>query len=139
LDTNEFPTFDYPVLIHEHHLDTFGHVNNAKYLEIFEDARWELITRRGYGLKEVMAKKIGPVILAIEMKFQKELTLREQIIVKTQVNSYSGKIAKMTQTMCKANGDVACTTIFTFGLFDLKARKLIEPTPEWLHAIGLKD
>jgi hypothetical protein len=29
---------EYEALIHERHLDTFGHVNNAAYLEILEEA-----------------------------------------------------------------------------------------------------
>ena len=41
---------DYQLVIREQHLDTFGHVNNAKYLEILEEARWDLITGNGYGL-----------------------------------------------------------------------------------------
>ena len=35
---------EYALVIREQHLDTFGHVNNAKYLEILEEARWDLIT-----------------------------------------------------------------------------------------------
>lgn len=34
------PIHEYPVVIREHHLDTFGHVNNAAYLDILEEARW---------------------------------------------------------------------------------------------------
>ena len=60
MDPSENPVFKYPVQIGESHLDTFGHVNNAKYLEIFEDARWELISKNGYGLEEVHRRKIGP-------------------------------------------------------------------------------
>lgn len=33
---------------------------------------------------------------------------------------------------------IASEAIFTFGLFDLKARKMISPTPEWKSAIGLE-
>ncbi len=46
---------EYQLLIHEGHLDSFGHVNNATYLNLFEEARWDWITARGYGLKEMGA------------------------------------------------------------------------------------
>ncbi len=49
----EFKTFVYDTQIKEHHLDSFGHVNNATYLSLYEEARWESITENGYGLKEV--------------------------------------------------------------------------------------
>lgn len=130
--------FEYPVLIREHHLDTFGHVNNAKYLEIFEDARWELILKNGYGLDEVHKRMIGPIVLGVEMQFKKEIKNREEINVTTQCTSYEGKIGKLVQKMIKKNGDEACSATFTFGLFDFKTRKLILPTPEWFKAIGLQ-
>ena len=48
-----YQEFIYPVQIRERHLDTFGHVNNAKYLELYEEARWEIINSRGYDLKQI--------------------------------------------------------------------------------------
>lgn len=50
---------------------------------------------------------------------------------------YKGKIAQMKQQMIKDDGSVASEAVFTFGLFDMKERKLIEPTPEWKRAIGM--
>jgi acyl-CoA thioester hydrolase len=44
----------------------------------------------------------------------------------------------MSQIMLKTNGEIACEAIFTFGLFDITQRKLIEPTPEWARAVGLE-
>ena len=46
-------------------IDAFGHVNNAVYLTLFEEARWEFVTNRGYGLKQIQEKQQGPVILAV--------------------------------------------------------------------------
>lgn len=131
--------FSYDLLIIESHLDTFGHVNNAVYLNIYEEARWDLITRNGYGLKKVQQAKQGPVILEVNLKFQKELTLREKIKITTQLISYNGKIGQLEQKMIKEDGSVASTAIFTFALFDTAARKLIEPTADWKNAIGYKD
>ena len=129
--------FEYAVLIREHHLDTFGHVNNAKYLEIFEDARWELISRDGFSLEEIHKKQIGPIVLGVDVQFKKEIKVREEINVTTQCISYEGKVGKLVQKMIKKNGDEACVAIFTFGLFDFKVRKLISPTSDWFKAIGL--
>jgi thioesterase-3 len=133
------PDFTYEVLIRESHLDTFGHVNNATYFELFEEARWDIITPRGYGLKEVQAKKQGPVVLAAEIKFLKELKLRERITIRTQCRPFEGKTAKIDQQMVKEDGVVACEVTFTFAFFDLAARKIIPPSAEWLRATGLGD
>jgi YbgC/YbaW family acyl-CoA thioester hydrolase len=127
----------YSVLIRESHLDTFGHVNNATYLALFEEARWDLVTANGFGLKEVQIAKQGPVILEVNLKFIKELKLRETITITTELLGYQGKIGKLKQQMLKADGEVASEATFVFGLFDLKERKLIPPTDQWKKAIGM--
>lgn len=127
----------YELLIRESDLDTFGHVNNATYLRMMEDARWDLITGRGYGLRRIRETGQGPVILEVNLKYMRELRLRETITITTEMLDYKGKIAHMKQQMRKADGTVAAEAIFTFGLFDLKERKLVDPTPEWKSAIGM--
>ena len=130
---------DYALVIREQHLDTLGHVNNARYLEILEEARWDLVTRNGYGLAEVMRRRIGPTILEINMKFQRELRNRQRITIRSWTESYVGKSGRFVQQIVDDEGNLCCDTLFTIGLFDLNARKLIAPTPEWLKAIGLTE
>lgn len=128
--------FEYEIQIKEYHLDSYGHVNNATYLTLYEDARWEAITRRGYGFDKIHATGLGPVILEVNLKFFKELKLREKIKITLELLSYEGKISKFKQLMIKENGKIASEAVFTAGLFDLNNRKLILPTPEWLEAIS---
>ncbi|CAE80864.1 acyl-CoA thioesterase [Bdellovibrio bacteriovorus] len=128
---------NYKVTIKEHHVDSLGHMNNATYLALFEEARWEVITSRGYGFKDIQKMKQGPVILEVNLKFQREVLLRETITITLEMLGYKGKIAQMKQQMIKDDGSVASEAVFTFGLFDMKERKLIEPTPEWKRAIGM--
>jgi YbgC/YbaW family acyl-CoA thioester hydrolase len=128
---------EYEMLIREHHLDTFGHVNNATYLELLEEARWDYITANGYGLDTVQRLRLGPVILEITLKFKRELGNRQKIRIRSGIESYEGKIATMAQTIVDPEGNVYCEARFVFGLFHLDARKLVAPTPEWLRAIGL--
>ena len=56
-----FNEFIYTVMIKENHLDTFGHVNNAAYLTLYEEARWDFITKNGYGLEVIQNEKKGPM------------------------------------------------------------------------------
>lgn len=130
--------FYYPLMIKEAHLDTFGHVNNATYLTLFEEARWDLVTKNGYGLKKIQETGLGPVILEIKLSFLKELFLRDEIIIETKMRAYVKKIAKISQKMIR-NNEVCCEAEFIMGFFDLNKRKLIPPTPEWLKAIGIEE
>lgn len=129
--------FKYNFKVLESHLDTFGHVNNATYLQLFEEARWDFITERGWGLKEVQERACGPVILELNLKFKREVKNREIITVESQCGDHLNKLVMtMHQKMNKENGDVAAILNLNVGLMDLKARKLIEPTAEWLKAVG---
>lgn len=128
---------EYPLLIIERHLDTFGHVNNATYLEIFEEARWDWIERGGFGLERIRQHGQGPVVLECSVRFRRELSNRTRVTVASRITSYAGKVGRMHQEILLPDGNVACEADFTMGLFDLERRKLIEPTPEWLACLGL--
>jgi len=129
-------TFHYDLDILERHLDTFGHVNNAKYLEIYEEARWAIITGNGFGLEEIRTTGLGPIILGVTVKFRRELKLRETIRVSTTIVKYERKVGTLRQTITNAKGELASEADFTIGLFDTIARKLVGPTEEWLKAFG---
>ncbi|MEO8401252.1 MAG: thioesterase family protein [Gammaproteobacteria bacterium] len=129
--------FSYPLIIKEIYLDTFGHVNNAAYLTLLEEARWDFITKNGYGLEKIQELGIGPTILEIKVIFLKELRVREEIVIETQMISYEKKVGKISQKMIR-NGEVCCDAEILMGLFSLHERKLILPTPEWLYAIGIQ-
>ncbi len=98
----------YQVTIHEAHLDTFGHVNNAKYLELYEQARWDLITNNGYGLDEIKKLKIGPVVLEVNLNFKREITNREVITIESTPKQLDHPlIMEINQRMLKSDGQVA--------------------------------
>ncbi len=134
----EFPAHEYPTLIRERHLDAFGHVNNAQYLVLFEEARWEMITSRGYGIREVLAKKIGTVVLECQVRFKRELRLREEIVIRTRVRELHKKTLVLIHEIVQEDGKIAAEATFTLGCFDLERRKLIPLSPEWLHAVAGK-
>ena len=129
----------YPLMILESHLDTFGHVNNASYLQLFEQARWEIITANGYGLDKVHETNLGPVILELKVRFNRELKLRQKVIIESQVEMQKRKFAIIRQTIRDdtEGAKIYCTAEFLFGLFDLRERKLVSPTQEWLKALGV--
>ncbi|MFT6633415.1 MAG: acyl-CoA thioester hydrolase [Bacteriovoracaceae bacterium] len=135
---SEFKHFEYQTQILEHHLDSFGHVNNAKYFELYEQARWDFISKNGYGLKEIVQNKKGPIVLDVSCRFKRELTNREKITIRSESLDVKGKISHMKQEIFKENGTLASDATFTFGFMDLEARRLMNPPEEWLKAIGTK-
>ena len=126
----------YQIRIRETHLDAYAHVNNATYLVLFEEARWELITAGGFGLKHVIETGKGTTLLEISLRFKREIGLRELITIETKMTYFRGKIGEIVQEMINEEGQVCCVAQMKIGMFDLKKRKLIPPTKEWLQAVG---
>ena len=133
--------FETEFLIRESLIDTFGHMNNARYLELFEEARWDIINGRGFSIAEIQKNGFGPVVLEVNLRFSKEVKLRQKIKIVSVVDTSlsTGKTMTMVQNMVNEKGEVCCTGRFLFGFFDLKARKLVSPSPEWSRAIGVLD
>jgi len=130
--------FEQTILIREEHLDTFGHVNNARYLEIFEQARWDLISDNGFGLDYIKTSGTGPVVLEITLRFMREIKNRQRMVIRSQLDSYEGKIGRMTQELIDESGQICCEGKFVIALWDTTARKIIAPTLEWRRAVGLE-
>lgn len=135
------PTFHYELQILEHHLDTFGHVNNAQYLSLYEEARWDFITKNNLGLKEILATKIGPVLLDLQMTFKAELKLREKITIvsKARTEMRNKYVMVLDQKMIKESGKIASSLSLSVGMMDLEERKLIMPSQEWKKALGIEE
>lgn len=129
---------EFATRVEARHLDMFGHVNNAAYLELFEQARWDLITGNGFGREQVEKSGIGPTLLEVTVRFKREIRGTGPVTIRTRTVSYKGKIGRLEQTMLSGD-EVSCTAEFVIALFDLKARKLLRPTPEWRRAVGLEE
>jgi YbgC/YbaW family acyl-CoA thioester hydrolase len=132
--------FEYVVEIKEFHLDSFGHVNNAAYVQLYEEARWDFITKNGFGLERIQREQKGPVLLDLQVRFKRELKNRERIRITSQtIEIKNSKILVLEQKMHKSDGKIASEATFTVGFFDLRERKLIDSGPDWLRAVGVKE
>lgn len=132
--------FNYEFEVLGTHLDVFGHVNNAVYLQLYEMARWDFIEKNGFGLERIKELKKGPVILDMTISFRAELKNRDIIRIESWSCGMKNKyVMKLAQRMVKSDGMEASTLDLSVGLFDLETRKLILPTEEWFKAIGERE
>lgn len=129
------PDFIFKTQIQESHIDMLGHVNNAFYLQLFEQARWSFITDNGYGLERIMATKQSPVVLEVNLKFKKELKNREAIEIRSYMKGWRGKIGQIYQEIVNSEDIISCSGLFTIGFFDMESRKLINVSEEFERAL----
>jgi acyl-CoA thioester hydrolase len=112
-------------------IDTFGHLNNAAYLEIYEWARWEWAEAGGIDVFEMTKKKgVGPAILHVDLNFHKEITAHEEIVVRTWFHKLDGFKGVIAQEMIKQDGSLASSVLFTFVMFNVNTRKVVKVPKE---------
>lgn len=57
------------IIIRGYHLDLYNHVNNARYLELLEEARWSLLDGR-LNLNEWQQRGLGFTIVNININYR---------------------------------------------------------------------
>ena len=121
----------------ERHLDCFGHVNHATYLEILEEARWDLATNRGYGLDEVKRSGLGPVILECNIKYRRELNNLDEIRIETWNDGLRSRVSTIRQEIFReSDGVLVAEAVLTICLFDMKTRRIVPANAKWKIAIA---
>ncbi len=78
--------FKYDFQVRGYELDSFGHVNNAVYINYLEQARWEIMQK--LNLLELF-KKTNSFLVVIEtnIKYIKELNIFDKAFIDTKMSS----------------------------------------------------
>jgi thioesterase-3 len=124
-------THEFKTSILSEHVDLYGHVNNAQYLQILETARWDWIEKFGGTRDLVQNLGVGPIVLEINIQFLKELKAEEKILIKSKREAKVGRIFTQEQEIINSVGECACKAIFKMGFLNLQTRRLVEPPFEW--------
>jgi len=114
-------------------LDSLGHVNNAKYLEYMEWARFEWISLAGFTWEELSRRQILPVVVNLNMNYRRELRLMERIKIVSTAGQIGKKSFVLHQEIYKENGELAADADFTMVMMDAKERRAVA-VPEDLAA-----
>lgn len=113
-------------------LDSLGHVNNAKYLEYMEWARFEWICLAGFTWEELNRRQLLPVVVNLNLNYRQELRLMEKI----RIVSTAGRIGKRSfvihHEIYRENGDLAADADFTMVMMDAKERRAADLPEEWV-------
>jgi YbgC/YbaW family acyl-CoA thioester hydrolase len=108
-------------------VDTFEHLNNSAFLELFEWARWEWAADAGMDLEPLMAEqRIGPVILHLDLSFRREVVMHEVVTIRTWFDAIEGFKGIVRQDMIKEDGRLGASLRVTFVMFHLDDRRVVK-------------
>jgi len=104
------------------HLDVYGHVNNARYLEFLEDARWTLIEGE-IDLEKWRQLGFGFTIVKITINYRKAARLNDVLDITTRLEKLGGRsgVFKQEITLASAGEPVADAEV-VFVILDLQTR-----------------
>lgn len=120
------------IVIRTSHIDMFGHVNNARYVEFLEWDRVKIAEDQGVDLLDMAANQgIGPAVVHMEINYRREARLGDILILDSQpVEIKNDKVGIIKQTFRnKKSGELICDATVTFVMLDLRQRKSV-PMPK---------
>jgi len=112
------------------HLDVYGHVNNARYLEFFEEASWVYFDARGI-FEALEARQLAFVSVNITVNYRRELFLGDTVEITSRVRDFGNKSGKLHHAMQMQGGAPGAVADFTatFVLLDKQLRRAVPLTP----------
>ncbi|QNM97316.1 acyl-CoA thioesterase [Chitinimonas koreensis] len=129
------------IKVRGYHLDLYGHVNNARYLEFLEEARWGFT--EAYGSVEFFVKSgLAFVIVNINIDYRRAALMGEELSIETAVKKVGGRSAVIHQVVrLKGTPTVIAEADVTFVIFSQQAgtavafdgelRAMFEALPRW--------
>ena len=117
------------------HLDVYGHVNNARYLEFLEDARWTLIESE-IDLEKWRQLGFGFTIVKITINYRKAARLNDVLDIKTRLEKLGGKSGVFKQEIALVStGEPVADAEVVFVILDLQTRKATHLEGEIYNAL----
>ena len=112
------------IKIRGYHLDMFSHVNNARYLEFLEEARWSHFEDLNLTLKNFAEAGISIVVVNINIAYKYPATFGDKLVIKTHFKEFRNTSGDIEQKITLNDTDTpVIDAIITFVIIDLKTGK----------------
>jgi thioesterase III len=110
------------IKVRGYHLDVFGHVNNARYLEFLEEARWAAIEKT-IDLQAIASEGYAFTVVNININYRRPALLNEILRVETELTRWGQRSAVIRQLVnLKESGTVVADAEVTFVMYDTQKR-----------------
>lgn len=125
------------IKVRGYHLDFYQHVNNARYLEFLEEARWEVFdkTFRGGFLEE---RNLSFVLVNVNISYRHAAFLHDELRVDTYLKKLGSRSVTVNQqVMNDKTGTLVADADVTFVLVDNVAMKAVSLTDEFIASLDV--
>ncbi|MFN2370273.1 MAG: acyl-CoA thioesterase [Candidatus Krumholzibacteriia bacterium] len=124
------------IRVRGYHLDLYGHVNNARYLEFLEEARWGFI-ESARGLEWWHDQGLGFVVASITINYRRPAGLGTDLEVRSTVARLGGRSAVIHQDVVDTgSGELVADADVTFVVVSLETGRPVALAGELRAALG---
>lgn len=123
------------IKVRGYHLDVYQHVNNARYLEFLEEARWSFF--EGYPLTQtVHEQKLAFVLVNININYRRPAFLNEVLHIHTKISKIGNKSCTVQQLILESETkQVVADAEITFCVLNQEAHKAVSIEGEVRHVL----
>ncbi|RQW24977.1 acyl-CoA thioesterase [Rhodobacteraceae bacterium CH30] len=128
------------IKVRGYHLDLYSHVNNARYLEFLEEARWSFFEDKS-DLPRFMKSGLALIVVNINIDYRHAATIGDELAIETSVKSLGNRSAVMHQRVAlQGSGKLVAEADVTFVAFDSRQGKAVAIDGELLALLqGLQE
>lgn len=110
------------IKVRGYHADFYGHVNNARYLEFFEEDRWAQLESK-IDLRKWAEKGLIFLVVNINVNYRRAVPVGEILLVTTKLEKIGKRSVVLKQEiLVKESKAVAADALITFVVTDRTGR-----------------
>ncbi len=113
------------IRVRGYHCDYYGHVNNARYLEMLEEARWQY-TESGMDLSYWAERGLGFVVASVTINFRRPASPGMDLEILTQTTRLEDRSGVIHQDVINvASGKRVADADVTFAVINMKTGRAV--------------
>ncbi|MCP4690554.1 MAG: acyl-CoA thioesterase [Desulfobacterales bacterium] len=113
------------IRVRGYHLDLYAHVNNARYLEFLEEARWNLFEDH-LDIMAWQAKGLSFFVVNITINYRLPATLGHVLEIESSLARFGNRSGVFSQKIhLKGTGELVADAETTFVIADSKTGKAV--------------
>ena len=116
------------IRVRGYHLDVYQHVNNGRYMEFLEEARWDFMEKTGF-TEQLEGLGRALVVVNININYRRPALLDDLLRVTVRLSKIGNKSAQFEQVVTRIvdgeEQDVVADAMVTFCVMDPDAEKAV--------------
>ncbi|OIO87465.1 MAG: acyl-CoA thioesterase [Anaerolineae bacterium CG_4_9_14_3_um_filter_57_17] len=132
--------FYHPIEVRYADIDAQGHMNNAKYLTFFEQARIHYLLHLGLFRREQSFDDIGIILADVHLTFLAPVTWQTPVTVGVKTSRIGNKSMTVLNSLFNAeSGEEMARAEIVLVTYDYHTGKTVPVPAEWREKIGAFD